>query len=359
MTLSLYQPTRAAAMAFSVAASPARRILPGGVRRRLDRAHVTILGSHEGKHDEAIARADRALDQSDPAILLQRAKAARFAGRIAEALGLAERVVELAESQQLVDYGAHAIFETIFAYTWTGDYDAARRALGRFHHGVDALAGVRWMAWSEWHAGCLDIYANRPDLALEHLAESRSLFRDDGLVGGEVSALTVELTARRMLDDQSGLNTTNIELLKLSGKRGWTSYTNDSIAIELLLRRYVVEDPLRLRPDVERFVNQSAGEPVLQCLALLCLAEIDLALGQDGVEAVERARTLGLRSGLRYIVAHAAITDHRSGRSTTQDTLDAIHRTGCQLATRTGSPAVEIEDFCLGTHRERHELFFP
>ena len=69
----------------------AARVLPTSQRRSFDRLHVTVLSSHEGRHDRALRRAEKAVDPDDPAILVARAKAERFAGNLDDALALTRR----------------------------------------------------------------------------------------------------------------------------------------------------------------------------------------------------------------------------------------------------------------------------
>ena len=358
-TFAFYQPTRLAEVAFWVSGSPLALMIPDRLRRRLDRAHVTVLSSHLGRHSSAVARADRAVDQADPAILIARSKAARYAGDMARALELAERVFQTCEAAGEVDDAAHGLFEIVFAHTWSGAYEQARRALGRFYQGIDALAGVRWIGWAEWHAACLDLYAGAHTSALKHLETTRLMFEADGLVAGVTAGWTVEMTARRMAGDDEGFQAARQEVESRRGMRGWTTYTDHSIAQEVLERRRRVEPTEELRAGYRRLAAESEGNPAHLGLLLLGLAELDRVLGRDNAALVERARRVAADHSLGYLSAHAAIADYLAGRLGSDEALGMIDATGCELATNHGGPARDPQDFCLGPNPSAHALFFP
>lgn len=82
----------------------------------------------------------------------------------------------LARGNDDVDLLAHALFELSFAHTWAGDLRRAGVVIRELREGIDGLAGVRWIAWALWQRGCLAIYDNRPDDALEELSQAGSVF---------------------------------------------------------------------------------------------------------------------------------------------------------------------------------------
>jgi hypothetical protein len=251
------------------------------------------------------------------------------------------------------------LFEVVFTHTWSGSYGLAREALGRFHRGIDALAGVRWIGWGEWHAACLDLYAGRPEDAVKHLDISRSMFEADHLAAGVAAARTVELTAYRMAGDDDAFAAARGALDAMRGSRGWTPYTDHSIAQELVERRRRDGPSEDLRAEYGQLVEQSAERPVHHALFLLGLAELDLAAGRDNAALVDQARAVAARHSLAYLLAHAAISDHRAGRVDTATALSMIDATRCELTTRHEGPARDPEDYCLGPQRSAHELFFP
>ena len=62
---------------------------------------------------------------------------------------------------------------------------------------------------------------------------------------------------------------------------------------------------------------------------------------------------------MAYVAAHVAITEHLSGRADAAATLLIIEATAPGLGTRTGRPATDPLDYCLGLDAGRHELFLP
>lgn len=358
-TIAFYQPTRLARALFWWSGSPLAPTLPRGLRRRLDRAHVTLLSSHLGRHEEAVARAERAVDPADPAIRIAKAKAARFVGDLGAALETAEEVFQECEEAGMNDEAAHALFEVVFALTWSGAHPQARQALGRFYRGIDALAGVRWIGWAEWHSACLDLYGGDHGRAVKHLRAARQMFIADGLVSGVVAAWTVEMTAMRMAGDDAGFQNARHEAEGRRGTRGWTAYTDASIGQEILEWRRAADPSEQLQADYRQLAASARNNPEHLGLVLLGSAELERALGRENTAAVEEVRQLASGHSIAYLVAHAAISDYLAGRLDPTACLRIIQASGCELATSHGGPARDPVEYCLGPNPDAHFLFFP
>lgn len=216
----------------AVGRSRLAHLLPTSLRRRLDRVDITLMSSHEGRHADARKRAMHAVHREDPAIVIALAKSARFEGNYADAVALAEKAERGASADRDIDVVAHALFELAITHTWAGDLRAARSVVSRLYSGVDGLAGVRWIAWGAWQQACLKIYANDATSALLDLDRAQSLFEADRLQQGIAAALTVKMTATRLLGDFQLFDICADALGKLQHDRGWTTYTSCSVDLE-------------------------------------------------------------------------------------------------------------------------------
>jgi tetratricopeptide (TPR) repeat protein len=340
-------------------AGPLASFMPSKLRKRADRVHVTRLSSHQGNHRAALRRAQRVGDPDDPAILLAQAKGARYTGDLQDALEKAGRCEILAREHDSVDELAHALFETAFASIWAGDFVEAQSILRELFSGVDALAGVRWVAWALWQHACLAIYDNRATDALKDLAESYSLFGSDNLPAGQVAALTVQLTAARLVGNDALFKQTERQIDQLRGTPGWTPFTDASIDHERA-------EWLRIRGELDvcsrlndRVISTSQGYPVHLGLALLRRAEIERAMGQDNRSTTGELQALLDQHPMAYLAAHLGITEFLSGRTSEAAALQRVLATCPLLTTRDATPATSPLDYCLGTPSERHELFLP
>ncbi|MGW5721970.1 SIR2 family protein [Amycolatopsis sp. NPDC003865] len=344
----------------TVAGSKLAWILPFALRRRLDRVDVTLLSSSHGLHAEARARAHRALDKHDPAILLGTAKAARFTGDLPGAIADASKAAELARASGDVDLLAHALFERAFAHMWAGELAIARMLVRDLHSGIDGLAGVRWIAWACWHQACLHLYDNRPDKAIAELQRAESLFEVDGIPAGQAAAITVQLTARRMLGDASEFEQLHRDkLASLRGTTGWTAYTEASIGLELAEWARTHGEPARAVELYHGIVGSSPDEPVHRTFALLGLAELERAAGRDNIALADEVRDILCDHPMAYIEAHLVVTDYLAGRVDSAVGLARIAAAAPDLTTRTGAPASDPSDYCLGKHPELHEIYLP
>lgn len=359
-TIDLYGEASWTKPLLAVAASRFGWVLPNSLRRRLDRVHVTLLSSSRGLHSDARDRARRALDKDDPAILLGTAKAARFTGDLATSIADATRAAELARADGDVDLLAHALFERAFAHMWAGELVEARSLVRDLHSGVDGLAGVRWIAWACWQQACLHLYDNRPQDAITELERAESLFAVEGLPAGQAAAITVQLTARRMMCDGAEFERLYQErLAKLRGSAGWTAYTDASIALELGEWARTHGDPERAGQLYREVVESSPDEPVHRTFALLGLAELERAAGRDNTALADEVRAVLHHHPMAYIEAHLVVTDFLAGRVDCTAGLAHIAAAAPDLTTRTGSPAVDPADYCLGEHPELHEIYLP
>lgn len=288
-------------------------------------------------------------------MVIARAKADRFRGAIVDAARNAQIVVDQSTSPDEV---AHGLYELAFVHIWSGDFSAERETLRRLASGVDALAGVRWLAWADWLLGCLDIYDNAPDSALVRLRRAGALFRDDALRAGEVSALTVSLTAMRMQDHVEFINTRR-ELRQLRGCRGWTSYTDSSIRHEdgewARLRGELAEASRELGA----LYDESGSDPVHRAIACLSLAELARQEGVDGEAMRRECEAVADRHQLKFVTAHVAISDFLAGALDTDTAMQRIGSLGVKLATRHGATPTSPSDFCLGSRPDIHQIFFP
>jgi hypothetical protein len=343
----------------SWSAGPMAGLMPGPLRRRADRVQVTRLSSHLGEHSAALLRAERVKYPDDPAILIARAKAARFTGQLSTAINAATRCEALVRGSDSIDELAHALFEEVFSYTWLGDLANAWRVLGELYEGVDGLAGVRWVAWAHWQRACLAIYDNDALGALKDLNQSYSLFLSDALPAGQAASLTVRLTAARLAADASLYEEADAEIETLRGTTGWTSFTEASIGQERA-------EWLRIRGDLDaarrlndRVIAGSTDDPIHLGLALLRRAEIQRVSGQDSTGASRELRRLLDKYPMGYLDAHLGITEHLSGRLSAAEALRHVEEACPTLATWSGLSATSPLDYCLGTDREKHELFLP
>jgi hypothetical protein len=217
---------------------------------------------------------------------------------------------------------------------------------------------VRWIAWATWQLGCLEIYANRPDDALSELRSARELFIQDGLVAGEVSALSVQLTALRMLGDPTFADR-RVELRTFRGQRGWTDYTDRSLRHEdgEWARLHGRHD--EARAELEALYAHSASEPIHRAIACLSLAELARTEGHDGSGFRAEASQIAEDHELSYVAAHAVIAEHLADQVDAQAAIEQIAATGAELATRHGGPAHTPADYCIGTRPDLHEIYLP
>jgi tetratricopeptide (TPR) repeat protein len=357
--LDLYKPSRWARAVLALSATRAAGALPHRIRRRLDRVHVTLLSSHDGEHERALQRAKSAIDPGDSAILISQAKAARYLGDLTEAIELAEKACQVSEDAGEVDEAAHARFELGFAHMWAGDLDKARAALGGLSNGLDGLASARWIAWAQWQHACLSLYDNEPLRSLELVEGARSLFVADGLANGEVSCLTVAITAHRMNDDSHRFQETVDELKGMKGGSGWNEFTQLSIDQETAEWARVHGDQVLARSLLDGLIDGSSDRPIHLVLGLLGRAELDRSDGHDNAGDVAAARDVAARHGLRFALVHAVISDYLAGRLESNAALDKLGALNVPLNTRTNGAATSPGDYCLGHHPDAHELFLP
>ena len=343
----------------SWSAGPMAGLMPGPLRRRADRVQVTRLSSHLGEHSAALLRAERVKYPDDPAILIARAKAARFTGQLSTAINAATHCETLVRGRDSIDELAHALFEEVFSYTWLGDLANARRVLGELYEGVDGLAGVRWVAWAHWQRACLAIYDNDALTALKDLDQSYSLFRSDALPAGQVASLTVRLTAARLAADASLYEEADSEIETFRGTTGWTSFTEASIGqerAEWLRNRGDLDAARRLN---DRVIAVSTDDPIHLGLALLRRAEIQRSSDQDNAGTAQELRWLLDKCPMGYLDAHLGITEYLSGRLSAPEALRHVEGACPTLVTSNGLSAMSPLDYCLGSDREKHELFLP
>jgi tetratricopeptide (TPR) repeat protein len=340
-------------------AGPLASVMPARIRGRVDRVHVTRLSSHQGNHRAALRRASRVANPDDPAILIAKAKGARYTGDLSTALNTAERCEELARRSRSVDELAHALFEQAFAYTWAGNFVRARDILGELFSGIDGLAGVRWIAWALWQHACLAIYDNRPGRALNDLAQSFTLFESDYLPAGQVAALTVRLNVARLLHDDDLFERTSAEIDSMKGTPGWTLFTDASIGQERAEWLRIRGDRDAARELNDRVVRTSGGYPIHLGLALLRRAEMERVANENNEGTCREIRLLLDRNSMAYVDAHLGITEHLSGRASADHALRHVIAVCPLLATRTGIAATSPLDYCLGEHPDQHELFLP
>ena len=334
-------------------------LMPGPLRRKADRVQVTRLSSHLGDHSAALLRSERVKSPDDPAILIARAKAARFTGQLQTAINAATRCEDLARGGDSIDELAHALFEEIFTYTWLGDLVNARRVLGELFEGVDGLAGVRWVAWAHWQRACLAIYDNDAIGALRDLDQSYSLFGSDALPAGQVASLTVRLTAARLAGNASVYEAADHEIQAFRGTTGWTSFTEASIGeerAEWLRIHGDMDEAMRLNDCV---LAASRENPVHLGLALLRRAEIQRSLGQDNAGTVRELREMLDRCRMGYLDAHLGITEYLSGRLSAPEALHHVEEACPTLVTSNRSLATSPLEYCLGSDPDKHELFLP
>lgn len=243
---------------------------------------------------------------------------------------------------------------------WAGELEEARALVRDLHSGIDGLAGVRWIAWACWHQACLHLYDNQPREAIGELQRAESLFQVEGLPAGQAAAITVQLTARRMMCDGVEFDRLYREdLTKLRGSTGWTAYTDASIALELAEWARAHGDRGRAERLYRDVVEASADEPVHRTFALLGLAEVERARGRDNFALADEVRAVLVDHPMAYIDAHLTVTDFLARRVDAATGLARIDAVAPGLATRTGVTATDPSDYCLGAHPEFHEIYLP
>lgn len=360
--LDLYRPALWARALMATASQPyLRQFIPMAARTRLDRVHVTLLGSHLGQHEKAVTRAMLADDLTDPAILIECAASERFGGRYASAILLSSQARDILRERIPVPVNslAHALFELSFAQTWSGDLRAAQQTMSEFFTGVDELASVRWIAWAHWQSAAHKLYANRPSEALQLLGIAQQLFSTDALTAGEVAAMTVSLSAYRMLDNEKGFHDTLKRLHRLRDTRGWTQYTSDSITLERAEFLRCRGGQPQARELLESVAAASNNRPIHQALALLGLAEIDRESTGIVRERLTAAKAVLDRHPHAYLAVHLVVTQRNAGLISPETALREVNKINMPLATRTGRAAKDVNDYCLGQHPDRHELYLP
>lgn len=358
-TIDLYGGAAWTKPLLAVAASPAGPLLPRSMRGRLDRVHVTLLGSHQGDHKAAEQRARRVANPDDPAVILAPAKAARFTGRYSEAVSEAKRAEQAAAARDEIDILAHALYEQAFALTWSGQLGQARVVVNRLYSAVDGLAGIRWVAWAAWQMACLLVYANDHGTALQQLDRAETLFAADHLDAGIAAARTVRLTGLRMQGKDAEFLETERQLAAMRETTGWTTYTDCSVNIERAEFARAHDDSTTAREFYEEIIRESPDEPIHRCLALLGLAELARATRTDNTAMLRQVRDELVQRPMAYIDAHLSIAEHLAGEISFEAALTRIAAAAPELPTRTGAQASSPQDYCLGTHSQLHELYLP
>lgn len=359
-TIDLYAGATWTKPLFALAASPAAPVLPYAWRVGLDRAHLTRLGN-EGDHKAAGRRVQRIADPKDPAVLLAEAKAARFRGRYAEAIRLSSRAEQYAAERTDVDLMAYSLYEQAFALTWSGQLQEARTVVNRLYATVDGLAGVRWVAWAAWQRACLALYTeNDQDDPLEHLDRAEAIFQTDRTPTGLAAVRIVRLTALRRANADDEFEAALASIEPWRGQRGWTRYTDCSLDLEKAeFARTHSKDLAGAVVLYEKVIRHSPDEPVHRGVALLGLAEAQRATGRDNTVVLNRVRRLVGDYPIAYLAAHSCVAEYMAGQLDAEAALTRIETVAPQLPTRTRAKPLTPLDFCLGSHADQHELFFP
>jgi hypothetical protein len=347
--LDLYQPTRSSRWLMDAASGSLARAVPARVRRKLDRAQVTVAASRDGSRRNALALAERVVDPGDPAVLLARAKAERIVGAVDTAIDCAERA--RAGALAIGDNGlaSEARHELAVAYGDAGRMTASRDGLTPVAAGRDPNTSARWIAWAHHQLACLDIAANDPDRALDRLARARGLFETDVNAAGILACKATALSAYRMEDRAAEFATLAGELehseaaRAVAYNRGEWARTHGDPRTAALLHALVVDDPQE--------------QPLWFVLGSIAQDELARAERRNGTAHLAAARATATRHGLHLAAAHVTIAEVLAGTRSDRDGIEAIASSGVELTTRTGEPAATVAEFCLGAHPDAHEVF--
>jgi tetratricopeptide (TPR) repeat protein len=295
------------------------------------------LSSVKGDHEQALPLARRS-DKGDPATWIVIAKALRTTGDCVGALRAARRAFELAAPKSRhdpsrADERAHAKFEEVMALTWLGRLEEARSALGTLYDGYDSQARIRWRGWARYVNGGLQVLDGRGRDALSELAAAYEFFEADDSSGQrKVACKLVEAAAKRILGDTSAAARIRIS-------RGIDPVLLDlRAALDFELAEAAREQGPARYDEAERRYRAAASvakRPLLNCAALIGLAELEHGRGDDGRPTLERARELALEHGFRRLQVDAVVTAYRirlvsrdKAALQLSDLLDALPRFG-------------------------------
>jgi hypothetical protein len=290
---------------------------PSVLRDGLARKRASIL-FNQGRHDDVL-RLTR--DATAPAMVVLRSGSVRMTGPLDNAADLAAQALQGALGQGHPVLAANASLQLCYALMWAGRLDEARRAHDERLLPYAGLAATRWMSWAGVIDASLRLHAladtAQPDEtalrpALDALALADGRFASEGLVDGRISALTVRLTACRIVGDTAGYRNVRTTLATLTSPRaGGTHYSRghpfaaEAIAIE--------DGQLEARHDDKRehglaLLRQAARSkyPVHRAVAHIALASAltgpdrrrHAALARDTAVAIQARRIVAIANRL-------------------------------------------------------------
>lgn len=280
---------------------------------RIRRAHIMLLSSVYGEHDAALTLAQGA-DEADPATWIVRAKALRNRGQCEEALAAAVKASEYAVPSKGVlrsrpDEAAHAMFERVFALIWLGRWDDAERQLSVLYGGFDGQAAARWLGWSRYLKGGLQLLRGYPAEARRELGNAKGYFASDD--EGRRRELACDVLIRAVSRSEGNPDKSEItipslplaviEQLRISADIEVAEAARATGDLDLARRKY---EPL----------SRMVTRPMVSIPAVLGLAEASIATGPVDAEAVSAAERLARQCGFRHLEAAAIITSCRTGQ---------------------------------------------
>jgi hypothetical protein len=184
------------------------------IRTGLQSKRVTLL-FNAGRHHDVMRMTRHLHADSLSTLMILRAGSQRMVGSLDDSIQQARIALSAALTEMNPVRTAHASLQLCYALMWSGQLEAARKEHDRALQPYAALAATRWVAWADVIDASLKIYDNKPEDALLALNLAEGRFTAEALVDGQVSTLTVRLTALRQAQRVSEFIQTQQRLEKL------------------------------------------------------------------------------------------------------------------------------------------------
>lgn len=209
-----------------------------------------------------------------------RSAALRPAGRLDEAVAAGAKAAEMAREEGHPARLVHAVFQHAIALTWAGRTDEAEALLVDVFRPLAEITNARWIAWSHYVAGSVDLLRGRPREASEELAVAEAVFRAELSREGVRAVHENSLVMARLAGDEHGFRRVRERLIRLPDDPaladGWTYARRTGFSEGFLEFEEAEFDRVFCRcPDAARARYEgllSSRYPVLRVLASLGLA---------------------------------------------------------------------------------------
>jgi SIR2-like domain len=298
----------AALLTVAYALPPVGRLAKGRemlLRKRLTAAYRL------GRHRLVLRRTRRLRADALSTWLILRSASLRLLGSLDDAATVADEALRRARLERHVVRTAHAAFQKNMALLWSERIEAATSCLQDELEPLAAVAANRWIAWSQFIAGALEVRGGDPGRALSQLRLAKERFMAEGLVDGAISTAIAALAAHRLAQDQHSfaLELEQLRLLRGTAASGQLYYarhsrfTAEAIAFEEAeFARCHLSDLVtaeRLYADLTR-----SPYPIHEALGLLglCLLAEDPTLKRS---LAGRAHDVGRNIGAHLILDRA------------------------------------------------------